>query len=149
MQSQLTTQYQEGIEEKRQFLKAQIRLGWSAEAVKQGVAHAKKGEHDSAISCYKKVSRADSLVTARAVNLNVQVVQHYIQHPACNPSCTNSGALARHILCVSRLMISPSHACAGIRLESAQCRCLGCAGRSIRQPARLSSSYIRPPDCTW
>ena len=57
-QDQLSSQQQDDTEEQRQLIKAQIRLGWSAEAVKQGVAHAKKGEYDSAISCYKKVQNA-------------------------------------------------------------------------------------------
>ena len=58
IQDQLSFQQQDNTEEQRQLIKAQIRLGWSAEAVKQGVAHAKKGEYDSAISCYKKVENA-------------------------------------------------------------------------------------------
>ena len=84
MRSQLTTQYQEGMEDKRQFLKAQIRLGWSAEAVKQGVAHAKKGEHDAAISCYKKVSLPGILETAHAADFTAHGVQQPILLLACN-----------------------------------------------------------------
>lgn len=46
---------QQATENKRQLLKSQLRMAWSGEAVKQGVAHAKKAEHDTALGCYKKV----------------------------------------------------------------------------------------------
>lgn len=52
---QLSNKRQEVVEDQRQLIKTQIRVGWSAEAVKQGITHAKKGDNDSAISCYKKV----------------------------------------------------------------------------------------------
>ena len=52
---QLSDASQEECEDKRQFLKSQLRLAWSGEAVKQGVAHAKKAEYDMALGCYKKV----------------------------------------------------------------------------------------------
>ncbi len=55
LRCQLDKKSQEVTEEARQHLKSQLRLGWSAEAVKQGVAHAKKGEYDAALGCYKKV----------------------------------------------------------------------------------------------
>lgn len=63
-QDQLSSKQQDDTEEQRQLIKAQIRLGWSAEAVKQGVAHAKKGDYNSAISCYKKVENAVPAVPA-------------------------------------------------------------------------------------
>ena len=53
---QLDEESQRATEDARQLLKSQLRLGWSSEAVKQGVAHAKKGEYDAALGCYKKVS---------------------------------------------------------------------------------------------
>lgn len=52
---QLSTKHQDDTDDQQQLIKAQIRVGWSAEAVKQGVTLAKKGEYDSAIGCYKKV----------------------------------------------------------------------------------------------
>ena len=52
---QLSDASQQECEDKRQFLKSQLRLAWSGEAVKQGVAHAKKAEYDMALGCYKKV----------------------------------------------------------------------------------------------
>ena len=53
---QLSSESQDATEEQRQFLKSQLQLAWSGEAVKQGVAHAKKAEYDAALGCYKKVS---------------------------------------------------------------------------------------------
>ena len=53
---QVSNENQEATEEKRQFLKSQLRLAWSGEAVKQGIVHAKKSEYDAALGCYKKVS---------------------------------------------------------------------------------------------
>ena len=53
---QLSSDSQQETDEKRQFLKSQLRLAWSGEAVKQGVAHAKKAEYDTALGCYKKVT---------------------------------------------------------------------------------------------
>lgn len=58
---QLSDVSQQECEDKRQFLKGQLRLAWSGEAVKQGVAHAKKAEYDTALGCYKKVLRTHTL----------------------------------------------------------------------------------------
>ncbi len=55
LNSQLDSESQQATEDSRQLLKAQLKLGWSSEAVKQGVVHAKKGEYDAALGCYKKV----------------------------------------------------------------------------------------------
>lgn len=56
---QLDEESQRATEDARQLLKSQLRLGWSSEAVKQGVAHAKKGEYDAALGCYKKALDLD------------------------------------------------------------------------------------------
>ncbi|KAA6424453.1 MAG: hypothetical protein FRX49_05665 [Trebouxia sp. A1-2] len=59
LDSQLDSESQQTTEDSRQFLKAQLKLGWSSEAVKQGVVHAKKGEYDAALGCYKKALDLD------------------------------------------------------------------------------------------
>lgn len=56
---QLSSDSLQATEDKRQLLKSQLRLAWSGEAVKQGVAHAKKAEYDTALGCYKKVCSAN------------------------------------------------------------------------------------------
>lgn len=58
--SQLDSESQQATEDSRQVLKSRLRLAWSSEAVKQGIAHAKKGEGDAALGCYKKVSCTQS-----------------------------------------------------------------------------------------
>ena len=55
MTDQLSSASQDATEDARQQLKSRLRLAWSGEAVKQGVSHAKKGEYDAALGCYKKV----------------------------------------------------------------------------------------------
>ncbi|KAL3139727.1 hypothetical protein ABBQ38_004032 [Trebouxia sp. C0009 RCD-2024] len=56
---QLSSESLQATEDKRQLLKSQLRLAWSGEAVKQGVAHAKKAEYDTALGCYKKALELD------------------------------------------------------------------------------------------
>ncbi|KAL3154385.1 hypothetical protein ABBQ32_013861 [Trebouxia sp. C0010 RCD-2024] len=57
---QLSSDSLQATEDKRQLLKSQLRLAWSGEAVKQGVAHAKKAEYDTALGCYKKALELDA-----------------------------------------------------------------------------------------
>ncbi|DBB03932.1 TPA: hypothetical protein ACH3X1_013012 [Trebouxia sp. C0004] len=59
LNSQLDSESQQATEDSRQLLKVQLKLGWSSEAVKQGVAHAKRGEYDAALGCYKKALDLD------------------------------------------------------------------------------------------
>ncbi|DBB07868.1 TPA: hypothetical protein ACH3X3_009268 [Trebouxia sp. C0006] len=59
LHSRLDSESQQATQDSRQLLKAQLKLGWSSEAVKQGVAHAKKGEYDAALGCYKKALDLD------------------------------------------------------------------------------------------
>ena len=66
---QLSNDSQQETEDKRQFLKSQLRSAWSGEAVKQGVAHAKKAEYDTALGCYKKVAPYTHLPWALDISL--------------------------------------------------------------------------------
>ncbi len=69
LHSQLDSESQQATEDSRQLLKAQLKLGWSSEAVKQGVAHAKKGEYDAALGCYKKVGVGTLYPCCQAISL--------------------------------------------------------------------------------
>jgi hypothetical protein len=73
LNSQLDSESQQATEESRQLLKAQLKLGWSSEAVKQGVAHANKGEYDAALGCYKKVGVC-SVVTPAVKSYQGEVI---------------------------------------------------------------------------
>jgi len=73
LNSQLDSESQQATEDSRQRLKAQLKLGWSSEAVKQGVAHAKKGEYDAALGCYKKVGVC-SVVTPAVKSYQGEVI---------------------------------------------------------------------------
>lgn len=66
---QLNNDSQQETENKRQYLKNQLRLAWSGEAVKQGVAHAKKAEYDTALGCYKKATPYTHLPWALGISL--------------------------------------------------------------------------------
>ncbi len=69
LHSRLDSESQQATQDSRQLLKAQLKLGWSSEAVKQGVAHAKKGEYDAALGCYKKVGVCSFYPCCQALSL--------------------------------------------------------------------------------
>ena len=74
---ELSSEVQQETEEKRQFLKSRLRLAWSGEAVKQGVAHAKKAEYDTALGCYKKVTPHTYLPWASDTSLFLLHIAHH------------------------------------------------------------------------
>lgn len=98
---QLSDASQQECEDKRQFLKSQLRLAWSGEAVKQGVAHAKKAEYDTALGCYKKVSpythtfaiglrhtgRLHHTIQCNVVQMILSSCTVHIQHQQCTQMC--------------------------------------------------------------
>lgn len=134
---QLSNKRQEVVEDQRQLIKTQIRVGWSAEAVKQGITHAKKGDNDSAISCYKKVRFTICCLA--------------VLHHASRICMQTAYQLAIKLLLVcgptkAVVLDSDSAFSAGFRPEQAQCGCLGGTWRSICQSACLPKSRIRPSD---
>lgn len=100
LQDQLSFKQQDDVEDQRQLIKAQIRLGWSAEAVKQGVAQAKKGQYDSAIGCYKKVKRllCSSSTSSNQFSNFVGFAQHLYAsvHASWNSLAVNGQKLLQH-----------------------------------------------------
>ena len=109
---QLSNDSQQATEEKRQLLKSQLRLAWSGEAVKQGVAHAKKAEYDTALGCYKKVIQATHFSSGTQAS---QLTAQCCSNRAATSSSLHLVFLAgkEHHLAAGCVSVAP---CAGLHL---------------------------------